>query len=191
MTRMTNDMRDEILRRALRSAFDPRDNDIAAREDALCRAAYATCYSAAEIAQVSALPTYWTRLDPCLRFIVDGARITLRTSDNHLPVPYHDRRTGTDSYGCHSAHGVIVGELAANIMALMADKEALRVERDRAKANLSALLSRIQTVKKLAEAWPEGRDFYADFMAEKPALPPAIRFDEVNAALGLIEARAA
>lgn len=186
MTRLTNDIRDHIVSLAIKAAFSERLTALDAAEDALCREAYNAIYDEGERAIAQSLPKYWLRLDPCLNFNVDGFRIRLCTTDNHLPVPYGAKGAGYGGgYGCSNNHGSITGELAERVHKHARDKEDAEQAKRRAKDNLSALLARLQTVKKLAEAWPEGAPYYAKYLEEKAPPPPAIRFDDVNAALGL------
>ena len=180
MSRLTNYTREAISSAAIKAAFTPRENDFSADEDALAREAYAAVYPADEVKKAMSLPENWLRRDPCLYFNVNGLLIELCTTDNHLPVPYR----------CHRSQGSIPeGDLAERITAHAMAKEALRDEKRSARIKLDAMLSSISTVKKLQEVWPEGAQFYAKF-AEKPAaLPPAIRVEDVNAALGLESAQ--
>lgn len=189
MTRMTNEIRDAIRVAAIKAAFDDRAKAMDKIEDLLCREAYAHCYTAEEIAQTAALPDYWLRRDSCLNFIASGMRIKLCTVGNHHVVPYASKRTGSMGYHCHNDHGAIRNEaLADRIVAHARAKEELRTARERATNNLAALLGRFPTVKKLAEAWPEGAPFYERYLDVKAPPPPAVRFDDVNAALGLAPA---
>ena len=181
MSRLTNYTREAISSAAIKAAFTPRENDFSADEDALAREAYAAVYPADEVKKAMALPDNWLRRDPCLHFNVNGLRIELCTTDNHLPVPYRAKSGEQGS--------IPEGDLAERITAHAMAKEALRDEKRSARAKLNAMLSSISTVKKLQEVWPEGAQFYAKF-AEKPAaLPPAIRVEDVNAALGLESAQ--
>lgn len=189
MSRLTNYTREAISNAAIKAAFTPRENDFSAAEDALAREAYAAVYPADEVKKAMALPDNWLRRDPCLHFNVNGLRIELCTTDNHLPVPYR-AKSGDQGYSCHRSQGSIPeGDLAERITAHAMAKEALRDEKRSARIKLDAMLGSISTVKKLQEVWPEGAQFYAKF-AEKPAaLPPAIRVEDVNAALGLESAQ--
>ena len=186
MTRLTNDIREHIGRAAIKAAFDPRGEELAKAEDALCREAFAFCYTADEIKKAKALPDYWLRRDPCLRFVANGMRITLCTLADHHLIPYASKRTGRGGYDCHADHGAIADQdLADRIVAHARAKESLREERDNAERKLMSLINRFSTVKKLADAWPEGAPFYQRYLENPDALPPAVRFDDVNAALGI------
>jgi len=151
---LTQDIRAHIVTQAIAAAFNDQSDAMRDAEDALCRLAYAECYSATEIRQSAALPVYWLRRDQCLNFTVGGMRVNLNTKDNHLPVPYANKRTLAGGYHCHSSHGDIPsGDLADRIMALAEEKDEHRKARERTERSLHALLQKFRTVKKLAEAW--------------------------------------
>lgn len=183
--RLTNATREHIASAAIASAFDPRAEALQQAEDVLAREAYAAVFTAAEIQKAKAMPKNWLRHDPCLNFNVAGLRIELRTITDHLPVPYQNK-TGDHGYGCHRSQGVIEsGDLADRITAHAHAKEKLRDERRETRRKLDAMLSSIGTVKKLEEAWQEGKPFYERFMQNAAPLPPAVRVSDINQALGL------
>jgi len=188
-TRMTNDHRRIIGQAAISAAFNPQAEAMAEVEDGLARQAYAAIYSVEERSQADAMPSYWLRQDECLRYNVGGFRITLRTMRDHLRVPYGEKGSRSGSYGCHTSHGTIeAGELCDKIVAHANAKEALKAKRGQTERKLFAMLGSMTSLKKLSEVWPEGLPFYQKFMTKNPAVMlPAIRTDEINAALGLTE----
>lgn len=184
-TRLTNYTREAIAEAALKAAFEPKKQALLTAEDALAREAYAAVFTPDEVKKAKALPANWLRRDPCLHFNVNGLRIELCTIEQHLPVPYQSK-SGERGYGCHRQQGSIsAGDLADRITAHAMAKEKLRDEKRDASNKLSAMLSSISTMNKLKETWPEGEQFYAQFMQVAAPLPPAIRVDEINSALGL------
>ena len=183
--RLTNATRDHIASAAIAAAFNPRRAELDQAEDALAREAYAAVFSADEIKKAKAMPKNWLRHDPCLNFNVAGLRIELCTTADHLPVPYQNKN-GDHGYSCHHSQGVIeAGELADRITAHATAKENLRDEKRQTRRKLDAMLASISTIKKLEEAWPEGKPFYERFAEKAAPLPPAIRVSDINAALGL------
>ena len=186
--RLTNSTRDHIAQSAINASFEPREREMAAAEDALAREAYAAVFTSDEIKKTKALPANWLRHDPCLHFNVAGLRIELCTLEGHLPVPYRSK-SGEYGYGCHRSQGSIeAGDLADRITAHAVAKDKLSEEKRSTRRKLDAMLSSITTVKKLEEAWPEGKPFYERFAQKAAPLPPAIRVDDINAALGLTRA---
>lgn len=185
MTRLTNEIREHISRQAVAAAFNQRFDAMAAAEDALAREAYADVFSEAERAMASQMPGYWLRRDPCLNFNAGGYRIKLCTTADHLPVPYQGK--GDDhGYHCRSSQGTIKDQdLSDRIRAHATAKEALSDEKKRVARSLSQMLQSVNSIKRLKEVWPEGQPFYARYLESKAFAPPAIRMDEINAALGL------
>ena len=183
--RLTNTTRDHIATLAIANAFDPRQKELKLAEDALAREAYAAVFSADEIEAARAMPNNWLRHDPCLHFNVAGLWIKLCTTDNHLPVPYRSK-DGDRGYGCHRSQGSIEsGDLAGRITAHALSKDKLRSEREDTRRKLNSMLASISTIKKLEEAWPEGKPFYERFAVKAAPLPPAVRVSDINDALGL------
>lgn len=184
--KLTKIMREAIARRAINASFDPKAQALAQEEDRLAREAYEACYTADEREQADAIPKYWLRRDPCLNFNVGGFRIRLCTITDHLPVPYQAKGDGYGGYSCHPSHGTITeGDLHDRIRAHAVAGEALKQSRVETERRLLAMLSSVGSLKKLREVWPEGEAFYSQYEVKPVALPPAIRMDEINAALGL------
>lgn len=180
--RLTNDLREIIANRAVKHAFDPKFKAWKDEEDKLAREAYGAIFPAAELAAIAKIPSNWVRHDNCLRFNVGGLRIALRVQGDGLAVPY---RIGQYSgYGCHELGVIQPGDLCDRIRKHVSAVEAEKSAMHRANAQLKAMLAKISTLKKLREIWPEGQQFYAQYEEVKASLP-AIRVDEINAALGL------
>lgn len=172
--RLTNDLRDIIAGRAVNHAFDPKFKAHKKVEDALAREAYAAVFPAAELAAIAKVPANWFRHEKCLRFNVGGLRIALCVEGEGLAVPYY--------IGQYAAiqPGDLCDRIQKHAGAVEAEKAAMRS----ANAQLKAMLAKVSTLKKLREIWPEGQQFYAQYEEVKTSLP-AIRVDEINAALGL------
>jgi len=181
--KLTNEMRDTIVAKAIAAAFDQRERDFAVAEDGLAREAYAQVYPAEVLKLANALPSNWLQYDICINYTASGMRFTLRTVTNHLRVPY--TVSGTSSRYCHNSHGELVGELADRVVAHATAKDKADQEKKQVKRQLQTMLSSITTLAKLKETWPEGASAYAHLSENKPYLPPAIRTDEINALLGL------
>ena len=64
------------------------------------------------------------------------------------------------------------------------ERERVSIHKDTAKRQVKALVGSVTTIKKLAEVWPEGAAFYAEFNDETRNLP-AIPTTELNQLLGL------
>lgn len=184
MTRLTNDLRAIIRDTAVRASFAERNAELARIENALAKEAYEATFGPEIRALVAQVPGAWFRKDACLNFNVGGLRIGLEVSGEGYPVPY--QTAGGHGYHCHEEIGVIpAGDLCDRIQAHAKAKEDQRDKSKAAYRGLDALLSSVSSVKKLKEVWPEGEPFYGRFLDEKAPSLPAIRFAEINQALGL------
>ena len=185
MTRLTNDMRSAITSAAVAHGFDARQEAFAAVEDSLAREAYAYVFTEAEIKAVGKVPENWFRVDSCLRFNVGGLTIQLSTIDAGLPVPFKTKHEEYGGYHCHILGVIMPGDLCDRIQSHAQNKDELKKARRAAHGSVQNMLYGVSTMKRLREVWPEGAAFYAAF--ETGAVPglPAVRVDEINAALGL------
>lgn len=185
MTRLTRHTRDAIAYAAINFAFDPKEEALRQAEDKLAREAYAEVFPKKETDLIANVPENWFRIDACLKFNVGGQTIVLRTIDSGLPVPY--RRKGSDygGYHCQSLGTIQPGDLCDRIQEHAQTKEKLKEERERARSQIKAMLTSVTTVKKLAEAWPEGEQFYSKYLKREAPQVPTIRVDEINTMLGL------
>ena len=181
--RLTNDLRDIICRKAVSHAFDPKKEALTQVEHGLAKEAYEAVFSDADRKAVAKVGKDWVRFDSCLKFNVGGLTITLNAAGEGFPVPY--RINGYRGYSCNILGTVEFGELADRIQKHANDLEAYEAERTKAAKQLSAMLSKINTIKKLREVWPEGAQFYSKYEVESVAALPAIRVDEINSMLGL------
>lgn len=185
MSRLTNGVREAITASAVAHAFEPKLEALKTEADALAREAYALLFTEDEIAKVRAVPDHWFRLDECLRFNAGGYQVRLSLIGGGLPVPYRTRDSDYGGYHCGVLGSVPHGDLCDRLRAHADAEEAYKAERRKAYHSVTAMLSAVTTVKRLREAWPEGEQFYAPYEGETATTLPAVRVDEVNAALGL------
>lgn len=185
MTRLTNSTRESIAMTAIAHAFDPRAEGLAKAEDALAREAYGFLIPDAETKTVATLPDNWFRRDSCLRFNAGGYRVTLRTTGDALPVPYAPRGSSDRGYGCNEIGVIPHGDLADRIQDHVRAKETLKEERQKTYRQVLTMLGAVTTINRLKEVWPEGEPFFARYAESGPASLPAVRVNEINAALGL------
>lgn len=187
--RLTTSYRDSIVHYAIEGAFAERDKALAEREHALARRCYDAVIPAAEQRLAAKMPEHWLRRDACLRFNVGGLTVDLRTADGGLPVPYRPKGEKYGGYSCNRLGAVSDPDIVQDVNAYLADVEALKKTRAEAKAALRGMLAGVNTIKVLAELWPEGRPYYERYMVERPAPNlPAPQIAAVNALLGLAEA---
>jgi hypothetical protein len=172
--RLTDSLRREIAERAAAFAFDPKYTANATEEHTLADRVYRTVISEDVLRRVLALPEGWTLIASQIAVNANGQQITLNFGgDKKMPVPYNVRR-----------HPVEPGELCDAIQANAAAYETLKEQRKAAYRATLAMLSAVNTLKQLEEAWPDGAPFYTD-LETSPSNLPAVRVDEINALLGL------
>ncbi|MCE3590053.1 hypothetical protein LXJ59_26030, partial [Escherichia coli] len=149
----------------------------------------ASIYPEAELKKVNALPDNWFRPDACLQFNVGGLTIRLNIIGKGLPVSYRAKGEQTGGfYGCRTLGVIPHGDLCDRIQAHATAYEKYKGERAAALKACTVMLSRVTTTVKLAEAWPEGEQFFKKFHDEPKAALPMVRVDEVNSLLGLAAA---
>lgn len=92
-----------------------------------------------------------------------------------VPIPHNARMTITDQ------------ALVDRHRAYMSDAEKLEADQSKVVTTLTAMLGNIQTDKRLAEDWPEGRQFYKSLPKDFPFnhQVPAVQIAELNSLLGL------
>ena len=180
--RLTNLIRERIVRRAVDTTFDKQRDALVKIEKALALKAYRTVFGEALLKKINAVPKNWFRADACLSFNIGGQRHVLR-GDKELPVPY--------SKSCNLL-GVLEGDIAEQVIAHADARKKLLDDRSAAHSQLSAMLESINTFNKLFELWPEGKPFYEEYATtDKRTGAVAIRFDDMNKMLGLKTDKAA
>ena len=177
--RLTKYHVDIILSRVLQSTFDKRKDDLAKIESELGMSAYNEAVNLNIRKLAKKFPTNWLHTNDRVDFNVGGQRHRLGVKVSvPVPVPH---------YHSNEYLGVIAGELGEKILKLAADKDKYKIDRETTSNKLRTMLSSVSTFKKLKELWPEGLKFYKDLDEDGKIRGglPAIRFDEINATLGL------
>ncbi len=184
MSKLTNSTREAIARSAIAFAFDPKEKALAEAEDVLAREAHALLFPKKVVETAKSLPAGWITHLSGLNFNVGGQKIELRSSEA-LPVPAYDKSGNTAGYYGHRVGSIPFGDLCDRIQGHAQAKEKLKEERTLALRQIEAMLAKVTTVKKLAEAWPDGEPFYSKYIDKPAPQVPALRVDEINAMLGL------
>lgn len=177
--KLTNWDRDNIVRAAGKGAFAARRLAHEAAGEALAFEAYAFIVTPAEQKAIAKLPARWWKRDKCLRFNVEGQRITLNVPEPGVLVP-----PSSGGY-CETLGAITEGDLCSRIQAHAQAGEALKAEQKDAEAKVKALVYSVTTTAKLREVWPEGEAFYDGIESRSPSSLPMVRVAEVNAALGI------
>lgn len=167
----------DIINRAIAGGFDRTHKDLIREENEIGMACYADVFDAAEVKLAEKLPKSWLRYDAYLRFNVRGydLRLTVKKS---MPVPY--------SNYCNRLGSVKDEALIERTHDFAKRKQQFESDREKTRIRLDAMLKTIRTLKRLEELWPDGKPFYKHLIGTEKASVPAVRFEEINKALGLV-----
>lgn len=176
MAKITKDLRERIGRKAVNATYQPKADELKKREAKLAIECYNHIFPKKVRDAVALVPEGWLRTCSCLRFNAGGWNVNLNAG-KEMPTP--------QSGGCGML-GNISGELAEKVQAYSQEKKTLEEEWRIAGRKMAGFLEQFTTFKKLEEAWPEGKKFYAEFNADRPsANVPAVITKEINDMLGL------
>ena len=175
MTRLTKDIRDRIMALALQNTIIKARTQVEEEEHELAEKLYQKYTTKEERDAVALLGDRWVKKERNLSINANGGRIALRFRTYHFcKWGYYDCLILTDK------------KEVEEIREHARKKEGLKEKQDDAKIALRTLLNSVTTFKRLAEVWPEGQEYWGKVAkAEGKAGLPAIRVEEVNAALGL------
>ena len=187
-TMLNADIRNEIIRNAMKAQFDPKWVTMDECERALSHRAYVAAVPLKireHAAAIMASPSrgVWFK-DPNPGNLVSVIGLMGRHyrmwAHEDIPVPV------TGSWGPTVN---IADERHRKLQDLIQDhmdaKQALKDAKEKACTALTSTLGRIRTFEKLCEQWPEGKKFYQSPPLAKPIALPVIRFSEINQLLGL------
>lgn len=173
--RLTNDIRDQIERRAIDAAFKKETEALDKQQSRLVAICYKNLFLASARNAAAAMPKGWISQTSEFLFNIDGEQIRLKSTETFLVPATH---CWSKSYVLKSA------ELTAEVRAWAHAKEDLRTRKKQATAALSGMLLSVSTIKKLFEVWPEGQAFYKD-IGPSPVNLPTVHVGEVNKLLKL------
>lgn len=182
--RLTNQIREIIIDKAMHKAFDARDKAHEKATTALADAVYQHEYgTAGKIA--AKLPENWCTRINAIEIEAAGFNYWRREGrmDSCLkmsktrPVPENQRSNPPKIGGAHPLNDQAQA-VAEEYQAINRDKEALR-------AKLNSILYSVTTTEKLLDAWPESKQFIPASAPTTTALVPVELVPELNAALGI------
>jgi hypothetical protein len=174
MTRLTSQLKQDILFKVLEDAFHERCKVHKAREHAL---AYLV-----RDQRLGEHKKAFLSLPPELVWEISGVRVAISGLYTHLgygrqePTP-HNLSESLDPKT----------ELGAQVAAYIDNETAMRKEQREISAAVNATLNSVTTVKRLLEVWPEAAK-YLPKNPDKPQLP-ALRIDDLNARIAAAKAR--
>ena len=204
MTRLTNDIRDAILRSLIKHRFQPEIDAIENRVQALAGEVYDAAYDADTQARMQGLPDGWLFQDDDFEAVFGGQRVRIGFNG------YMYR--GADMAGLDNAKPKVLRRILEqhrqrSLVSLTTDHplskkfEAINQDRERLKEAIGtsrrktrAALDAVSTVEKLISVWPEVKPFAERYVEAKDTRPklPAIPVENLNASLGLpVEGEAA
>lgn len=200
-TRLTNNIRESLLKKLLTRAFQERSQDLVDRCAAFAVRVYDDVYRG-KLEQINGLPSGWLPQEDYVTVSMgtDHVRMRFNGSLGGWGLPEALRETGAVRenlkkpmpYGDASGRRVskqyeATSKLAEEYEALKREQQDLCEEISAAKRTASAAMNSVSTVKKLIEVWPEVEEFAKSYLVEgeRRAVLPDIPRDKLNAALNL------
>lgn len=175
--RLTNYIRETVLARLLKHAFEAREKALEKDKHAFARQVYDAIYPAAIQKAMKALPKGYLPTDGDLKVSFDGEYTHVYFGESRLIAK------------CHEYNAAKVFDpkdpLTARYHELEKVEEALKAEKSKAKSSAEAALDSCTTVKKLIEVWPEVEPFVKDFATTSQSRALALPIKELNKSLGL------
>ncbi len=177
--RLTNEIRDQIIRKMAEDACVKEKEKLTKRESALGVKLWKAVYQKAERDKAVAMSDGWIRMDKCLKFNLCGMNITVTVAEA-VPV-----KSNGSNY-CQRLGDIADETLRDEYLTWHGDMEKLKVKYNQIKAQGRALLYSVSTYNGLVKAWPEGKKFYEAYkpINETSGVPATLTAD-LNALLGV------
>lgn len=174
-TRLTNDMKETIIKRVIDHGFEARAKELWETETKLAAKAYDRLHPKKIREAMAALPRGYLNTSGTILVSINGCNYRL-----DLP----EKRPEPGDY--HRGRLLLPGDdkLAVEISAFMNERGAMKKDCNEARANARAVLNSVRTIAQLVKVWPEVEAFAAD-LETKPTAALAVRMDDLNAALRL------
>ncbi len=177
--KLTNDIRDRIVRSMALDAVTKEKDALTKRENAIALKLWKAVYPSAERTAAAKMPDGWVRMDKCLRFNLCGMDVRVNTAE---PVTV---KTSASGY-CERLGNIADDKLGDEYRAYYKDMEALKQKAQDIERQGKALLYSVTTFKRLEETWPEGKKFYEKFKpASERSSVPAVLTSNLNALVGI------
>ena len=183
MTKITQTLRDHILRAAIDDAFNVREQALNDEQGALALALADRMVPPAERKAATVLGTRWIPSERRVQVNIGGERRRLSLPENGGPGLLVPLAASAYRHSQVPAWSLPADdELAVAIRANGDALEALATARKDAYDALRSLLASVNTLKQLTTLWPEGAAYY-----RAPPAPTSLVscVDAVNSALGL------
>lgn len=180
--RLTNIMREEIVRSVLDHRFKAEEEAIADAFTALADETYAALLTKNDRAVIDSVPAGFLREVKSLFVYYGGMRHSARFS-SEVRIPYFL----DDDYSNDSGRRSFPGNhpLTAKFTRLTQAKERLRKSRSEAKLKAETVLAGVTTTAALIQVWPEIEPFIPEPTVGTGKNLPAVPMKDLNCALGL------
>jgi len=199
MTRLTNDIRERLTRDILRHRFADDADKLRADQAAFAIKVYDDLYDRHTQSRMADLPAGWLRQTARIgaRFGYDGYSYTYVYFDGYLKSEVErvstprdrDRPTTTmlvqdrHSDGCAKVYDPS-HQLSKEFDRLKQRESQLEADITMAKKSIETALSKVSSISRLVETWPEVAQFANKYDSGKPQLP-ALPTDHLNELLRL------
>lgn len=183
--RLTNNIRQEIVRNAMALRFDKLQKEINLEENVMAEKVYdhfvtKEMVDAITVLEKSGLSFFGKK---AIAFIVylDSYEIKMCMSGKSRVMP-----AGWHEFNMHTRND---GKLAKDVLEFHHRRKQLSADREKAERQLMVLLKSVYSTDSLAKVWPEGAKLYSS-----PPLPkamaglPAVQIAELNKMIGLEQA---
>lgn len=185
--RLSNDIKDQIIHRAMTDAFAEGLKDVSKKMGVLATKAYRANYATAAQEKASALaPEEWIARTNSIRIDfyrvknADGSNGGHLTSESNIQVAKALPFRARDTLG-HIA--VRDDDVYAHYRELVAQRTEIKATIEKLRGNIKQIVYSAGTIKKLIELWPEVTPFIpAAAYALKPQLPATLA-SEINSTL--------
>lgn len=176
MTKLTNNVRSDIVLRAMKHRFTDDEKFVREMKNELAGMIYAEAFTKKDREKMCSLPDGWLPTTSVILANIQGMHVSLCT-DRRFIVPANKRNDYLGSF----AAGTAVANKWSDIINIESE---LKRKRDEVRATMNAVLRSVNTVKQLLVAWPECERFLHGLI-RVPASVPAIPVDNLNKMLGL------
>lgn len=180
--RLTQSMRETILSRLLKHAFEDREKEILRERHKLGNDIYNDVYSKDMRRKMKALPGGFLPTSRSMSVAFGGQRHNAEFEDPRPVAEDHNGYSPARSYDAKD-------EFSIRHFDIDKSTAALNEERGRAKVAVKAVLNACTTLKGFLEVWPEAAPFVEDFKkSSAPVLALTVSIKDLNKQLGLDDA---
>lgn len=170
MGRLTKEIKDEVVRLAVKETFDKRDKSLAKKMRELAKEVYADMYSEDELKLLLSLPRGWARTITKKRVYFTGCNgLTVTVTFDPAVKVAND----VYDYSYEIKSEGLKGKLSKFVV--LSDK--IRDQKHELVLEVRRLLKPITTTKHLLEVWPESVKYYQE---EKVDNLPAVNSEAVR-----------